>query len=88
MAAELDFEQAMQKLEQIVQKLEQGNLSLEDSLKMFEEGIRLSRLCTKRLEEAEKKIEILLKGPQGEKKLQPFELTQQELFEDQENNHP
>ena len=60
------FEQALQQLEQIVQKLEKGELPLEDSLKLYEEGIRLSRLCHGKLEEAEGRIEVLLKDARGE----------------------
>jgi len=60
------FEQALQQLEQIVQKLEKGELPLEDSLKLYEDGIRLSRLCHAKLEEAEGKIEVLLKDARGE----------------------
>ena len=60
------FEQALQQLEQIVQKLEKGELPLEDSLKLYEDGIRLSRLCHAKLEEAEGRIEVLLKDARGE----------------------
>jgi len=60
------FEQALQQLEQIVQKLEKGELPLEESLKLYEEGIRLSRLCHGKLEEAEGRIEALLKDARGE----------------------
>lgn len=61
-----NFEQALQQLEQIVQKLEKGELPLEESLTLYEEGIRLSRLCHGKLEEAEGKIEVLLKDARGE----------------------
>lgn len=60
------FEEALQQLEQIVQKLEKGELALEESLKLYEEGIRLSRLCHGKLEEAEGKIEMLMKDARGE----------------------
>jgi exodeoxyribonuclease VII small subunit len=60
------FEVALKRLEQIVQRLEQGELSLEESLQLYEEGVRLSRLCHARLEEAEAKIEVLLKNARGE----------------------
>ncbi|MDX9746481.1 MAG: exodeoxyribonuclease VII small subunit [Syntrophales bacterium] len=59
------FENNMTRLEEIVKKLESGELSLEDSLKAFEEGIKLSRLCTKKLNESERKVEILLKQEEG-----------------------
>lgn len=70
--AEQKFEDAFQKLEGIVKKLEDGNLSLEESLKAFEEGVRLSRFCSKKLDEAEKKVEILLKDQSGRLVSQPF----------------
>lgn len=69
------FEEALNKLEKIVSKLEAGDISLEESLKLFEEGIRLSRFCNQKLEEAEKKIEILLKNKEGEIKPQLFDST-------------
>ncbi len=60
------FEAALKQLEEIVQRLEKGELSLEDSLKLYEEGIRLSRLCHAKLDEAEGRIEQLLKDARGE----------------------
>ncbi len=60
------FEEALLQLEQIVQKLEKGELALEESLKLYEQGIRLSRLCHGKLEEAEGKIEMLMKDARGE----------------------
>jgi len=60
------FEAALQKLDEIVQKLEKGDLPLEQSLVLYEEGIRLSRLCHAKLEEAEGMIELLLKDNRGE----------------------
>lgn len=71
--AEKKFETAMARLEEIVQKLEQGDLPLEQSLKLFEEGIRLSRICNTRLEAAERKVEILLKDTAGNITAKPFE---------------
>jgi exodeoxyribonuclease VII small subunit len=67
------FEDALNKLEKIVSKLEDGEIPLEESLKLFEEGIRLSRLCNQKLEEAEKRVEILMKGKNGLIKPQPFD---------------
>ncbi len=64
--AEPTFEQALTQLEQIVQKLERGDQPLEESLKLYEEGVRLSRLCQRKLEEAEGRIEMLLKDARGE----------------------
>jgi exodeoxyribonuclease VII small subunit len=60
------FEQALKELEEIVLRLEKGELALEESLKLYEEGIRLSRLCHGKLEEAEGRIEMLLKDARGE----------------------
>jgi exodeoxyribonuclease VII small subunit len=71
--AEIKFEKALARLEEIVQKLEQGDLALEQSLKLFEEGIRLSRICNTRLEEVERKVEILLKDKAGNMTANPFE---------------
>jgi exodeoxyribonuclease VII small subunit len=67
------FEDALNKLEKIVSKLEEGDIALEESLRLFEEGIRLSRFCNQKLDEAEKKVEILLKGKNGVLKPQPFD---------------
>jgi len=63
---ETTFEQALVALETIVERLEKGELPLEESLQLYEEGIRLSRLCHGKLEEAEGKIEMLLKDAKGE----------------------
>jgi exodeoxyribonuclease VII small subunit len=69
---DLKFEDALARLEEIVQTLESGNLALEDSLKAFEEGVRLARHCAKYLEEAERRIELLTKDEAGLLKTQPF----------------
>ena len=58
--AKLSFEGALEKLEKIVATLESGGLTLEQSLKQFEEGMKLSRYCTRELEETEKKISLIL----------------------------
>lgn len=55
------FEEALEKLEEIVKRMEGGELSLEESLKAFEEGIKLSRLCARKLDEADRRVELLLK---------------------------
>ena len=70
---EIKFEEALKKLEKIVNDLEGGDLSLEDSLARYEEGIRLSRVCQKKLETAKKKVEMLVKSKDGKIKLEPFE---------------
>ncbi len=64
-----NFEQALAQLEGVVQRLEQGELSLEESLRLYEQGVQLSRLCHGKLEEAEGKIEALLKDARGEAQL-------------------
>ena len=56
-----NFEVSLQRLEQIVDELEKGNVPLEQALKLFEEGLKLSSSCRKELEEAEGKVEILLR---------------------------
>ena len=61
-----DFEDALARLEGIVEKLEKGELSLEKALKLFEEGIKISRFCNTKLDEAERKVEILLKDEKGD----------------------
>lgn len=56
----MDFEKKLGRLEEIVGKMETGELSLEDSLKLFEEGVKLSRECNVQLSEAEQKVKLLL----------------------------
>lgn len=59
------FEESLSKLEAMVKSLEKGDLPLEDSLRVFEEGVRLSKDCLKLLDEAQKKVEILMQTPEG-----------------------
>jgi exodeoxyribonuclease VII small subunit len=66
------FEESLKKLETIVDKLEKGDLSLEESLKLFEEGVGLSATCKKELEEAEGKVETLIKQRDGSFKTESF----------------
>ena len=68
-----DFEYSLTRLEDIVNKLEGANLSLDDAMKLFEEGVKLSRDCQKQLEEAEGRVEILLKKADGKITAEPFE---------------
>ena len=70
---EIQFETALKKLETIVENLENGELSLEEALKQYEEGVKMADLCTKRLTEAEKKVEVLMKMNPGKFKTVPFE---------------
>jgi len=73
MEPEKTFESSLEELEQIVRQLEGGDLPLDRSLELFEQGVRLSRECQKRLDEAERKVEILLRGTDGAYKAAPFE---------------
>ncbi len=61
-----DFENALARLESIVGELEKGELALEEALKLFEEGVNISRFCSGKLDEAERKVEVLLKNKEGE----------------------
>ena len=64
--AQKTFEQSMKQLERIVQELEDGDLPLEKAIKKFEEGIKLTKLCSEKLDETEKKISVLLKSSEGQ----------------------
>ncbi len=68
------FEEAISQLEQIVSKLEKGDISLEESITNFQQGIELSRYCAAKLDEAEKKISILLQDEEGNLIEKDFEL--------------
>lgn len=68
-----DFERCLARLEEVVRKLESPQLSLDDAMKLFEEGVALSTECQKQLEEAEGKVEILLKKADGRVVTEPFE---------------
>jgi exodeoxyribonuclease VII small subunit len=70
--SDIKFEDALARLEQIVDTLEAGNLPLEESLKAFEEGVGLARTCSRYLEEAERRIELLTKDEAGVLKTEPF----------------
>ena len=63
---EIKFEKAIQRLEKIVDDLEKGEMDIDKSLEIFEEGIKMSRVCSKKLNEAEAKIEKLTKDQKGE----------------------
>ncbi len=73
--AEKKFENAIKELEQIVEQLEDSELSLDDALKFFERGIKLSQLCSAKLDDAEHKVEKLVKGADGSVRPVPFEQT-------------
>ncbi len=67
------FEASLKKLEEIVKRLENGSLTLEDSLKAFEEGVKHAAFCSGRLDDAEQRVEILLKQKDGSLKKAPFD---------------
>ena len=72
------FEDAMKRLEDIVKDLDSGNLPLEESLKVFEEGMKLVKFCSGKLEEADQKITKLVKDSDGEYSLQSFEIEEKD----------
>ncbi len=76
-----DFESALKSLEEIVVQLEAGDLTLDRALELFEDGIKISRFCSSKLEEAERKVEVLMKAADGTMKGTPFS-------EDVEGNEP
>lgn len=69
----MKFEEALEKLENIIREMEEGELPLRESLDKYEEGAKLVDFCRKKLEAAEKKIEILRRTPEGEVRQEPFE---------------
>ena len=71
---EKSFEASLNELERIVKKLEDGDMPLEESLKLFEDGVRLSRECRERLTNAERRIEVLMKESDGSMSLESIEL--------------
>jgi len=68
-----NFESSLEELERIVRELERGDLPLEKSLELFEQGVKLSRACQERLNEAERRIEILTRDNQGRPVVRAFE---------------
>ena len=84
--SEIKFEKAMTRLENIIEELERGDLDIDKSLEIFEEGIKMSRLCSKKLNEAEAKIEKLSKGKKGDliTELFPMDEKMDEKNEEQE----
>ncbi|HEY3174684.1 MAG TPA: exodeoxyribonuclease VII small subunit [Candidatus Polarisedimenticolia bacterium] len=73
MTKEMKFENALDKLEEIVKKLEEGEIPLDDSLRMFEEGVKLARFCGGKLDAAERRIEVLMKNEEGSPEAAPFD---------------
>lgn len=74
--AQQKFEDAMKRLEDVVESLESGELSLKDSLQIFEEGMKLVGFCSKKLEEAEQKVNMLIKESDGKYANQPFDMKE------------
>ena len=62
----------MNRLESIVHELESGDLTLDEALKRFQEGVKLSKFCSNKLDETEKKVSILLKDEEGNVQAEPF----------------
>jgi exodeoxyribonuclease VII small subunit len=78
-----DFETSLEELERIVRELERGDLPLEKSLELFEQGVKLSRACQERLNEAERRIEILTRDSQGRATVSAFESEDESDDDDQ-----
>jgi exodeoxyribonuclease VII small subunit len=72
-AKKADFERSLSRLEEVVRRLESPQLSLDEAMKLFEEGVALSRECQKQLEEAEGRVEILLKKADGKLAAEKFD---------------
>lgn len=70
------FEESMLELEQVVASLESGDITLDESLKLFEKGIKLSKSCQKKLDEAEKKVKILTASDNGDMEEKDFEVAE------------
>ncbi len=84
--AEMNFETALKKLEKIVSEMEKGEVHLDSMLKKFYEGMKLAEFCAKKLEEAEKKIEVLTKKEGGKIVSKKFEPEAEEKEEKKEEN--
>ncbi len=67
-----DFEEALNRLEEIVRRLEAGDLPLEDAMRLFEEGMKLSAYCGSKLDEADRRVEILVRNSRGRLEAKPF----------------
>jgi exodeoxyribonuclease VII small subunit len=80
-----DFEKKLTDLESVVEKLEQGDLPLEESVRLFEEGMKLSQSCKQELDSAEGRIQVLIEQSGGKMKVQALEV-ETEIDEDDEIN--
>ncbi len=85
---EFKFEKAVEKLEKIVEFLESGDVPLDEALKKYEEGVKLSRLCSQKLAQAEKKIEILTRSLNGALTAEPFDPDDVEKKEKKVSSEP
>jgi exodeoxyribonuclease VII small subunit len=74
-----NFEEKLTSLEAVVERLERGDLSLDESVKLFEEGVRLSNACKQELEQAEGRIQLLVEGPGAQ-----MQVTEMSVGEDAE----
>ena len=81
-----EFEKSFQQLESIVKRLEAEELPLDEALQLFEDGIRLSRFCNQKLEEVEKKIELILADAKGEPRVEQFEPEEELADEDDDES--
>ena len=77
------FEEQLTALESVVERLEQGELSLEESVRLFEEGMKLSAACKKELEQAEGRIQVLVEGAKGAMKVRDLDV-EVDVEEDEE----
>ena len=73
MAGDVKFEEALKALEKIVEELEKGSLALDVSLKKYEDGVRLAQQLAKRLEQAQKRVEVLMRGADGKLEAKAFD---------------
>lgn len=76
---EKKFESALEDLEQVVEQLESGDLALEDSLAAFEKGVGLVKFCNQKLNDVEKKVELLVKDKEGKLQLKAFEDSSEDV---------
>jgi len=77
--AEIKFEKALDELRGIVDKLEGGDLELDDSLRLFERGVKLIQVCSKKLEDAQRRVDIVMKSKDGKKAVREFKEQEDEL---------
>jgi len=83
-----EFEKAFKELETIVQRLEGEELPLDESLRLFEQGISLSRFCHQRIEEVERKIELILADAKGQPRTEPFVVADEAEEDEGEDVEP